>query len=175
MPSHRFTMLGISILFAFSGAPRLQSHWTPAPACDGAGFRQFDFFAGDWDTYDIGAPTVVVARNMVSIVLDRCVIREVYEQTDGLSGESFSIYDASTGRWHQTWVTNRGALLLLDGGMEGNRMVLSGRDNAADGSAAIIRGIWWVEGETVRETAERSTDDGKTWKPVFDIVFRHHR
>jgi len=32
----------------------------------------------------------------------------------------------------------------------------------------------WSEGRNVRSTAERSKDGGKTWAPVFDIVFRPH-
>jgi hypothetical protein len=146
---------------------------SPAP-CTGPEFRQFDFFAGDWDTYDVASPSKVVARNHVTIVLGGCVVREVYEQTDGLVGESFSLYDSTSGTWHQSWVTNRGALLLLDGGLEGDRMVLTAKEKAADGITSLLRGIWWREGATVREKAERSKDGGKTWSPVFDIVFRPH-
>jgi len=62
-----------------------------------------------------------------------CVLRVVYQQTNGLVGESFSLYDASRGRWHQSWFTNRGSLLLLDGGLEGDRMVLTGRKHGAAG------------------------------------------
>ena len=150
---------------------------TPRPpaSCATAEFRQFDFFAGDWDTYDVADPSKVVARNRVTVVLDGCAVREVYEQDDGLVGESLSIYDASRRRWHQSWVTNRGSLLLLNGGLEGERMVLTGPDRAADGAPTLLRGIWWKDGADVREKAERSTDGGKTWTPVFDIVFRPHR
>jgi hypothetical protein len=150
---------------------------TPRPpaSCATSEFRQFDFFAGDWDTYDVADPSKVVARNRVTVVLGGCAVREVYEQGDGLVGESLSIYDASRRRWHQSWVTNRGSLLLLNGGLEGERMVLTGPDRAADGTPSLLRGIWWKEGADVREKAERSTDGGKTWTPVLDIVFRPHR
>jgi hypothetical protein len=147
---------------------------SPPAACAAQEFRQFDFFAGDWDTYDVADSTKIVARNRVTIILDGCVLREVYRQTDGLVGESFSLYDASRGKWHQIWVTNRGSLLLLDGGLEGDRMVLTGTEKPKDGTSSLLRGIWHREGAAVRETAERSTDGGKTWKPVFDILFRKH-
>src|SRR4051794_11009968 len=98
-----------------------------APAsCATPEFRQFDFFAGDWDTYDVADPSRVVARNRVTVVLGGCAVREVYQQNDGLVGESLSIYDATRRGWHESWVTNRGSLLLLNGGMEGARMVLTG-------------------------------------------------
>jgi hypothetical protein len=144
-------------------------------SCTGPAYRQFDFFVGDWDTYDVGSPDSVVARNRVGLILGGCVVHEVYDQNDGVRGESFSIYDASRDRWHQTWVTNRGTLLLLDGKLEDGRMVLTGTEPGADGTSALLRGTWYVEGTAVRETAERSRDGGRTWEPVFDIVFRPHR
>ena len=147
----------------------------PPVSCATPEFRQFDFFAGDWDTYDVADPSKVVARNRVTVVLDGCSVREVYQQNDGLVGESLSIYDATRRGWHQSWVTNRGSLLLLNGGMESGRMVLTGPDRAADDMPSLLRGIWWKEGMNVREKAERSVDGGKTWTPVFDIVFRPHR
>ena len=87
----------------------------------------------------------------------------------------FDFQDAGRGVWHQSWVTNRGTLLLLDGRLENGRMVLTGSEQTADGAASLLRGSWWAEGKDVRERAERSTDGGKTWTPVFDIVFRPHR
>jgi len=98
----------------------------------------------------------------------------VYEQTDGMRGESFSTYDAGTKRWHQSWVTNRGELLLLDGGLRGGRMEFSATEHARDGSASEVRVVWWREGATVREKAERSRDGGRSWRLLFDIVFRPH-
>lgn len=150
-------------------------HAQASPPCAGPEFRQFDFFAGDWDTYDMADTSRVVARNRVTPILDGCVLREAYQQNDGLVGESYSLYDASRHVWHQSWVTNRGGLLLLDGGMDGARMVLTGTERKPDGAASLLRGVWWSEGRNVREKAERSTDGGKTWAPVFDIVFRPHR
>ncbi len=142
--------------------------------CTGAEYRQFDFFLGDWDTFDLAAPSVRVARNRVTPMLDGCALREVYEQGDGLRGESFSLYDAARGVWHQSWVTNRGELLLLDGRFTDGRMTFSARQ-ATTAGATLVRAVWWPEGDSVREKAERSTDDGKTWTLLFDIIFRRHR
>jgi len=170
-------VLAASTIVLTAGGPQVRPTSTvpPSPSCATPEFRQFDFFAGDWDTYDVTDPSKVVARNRVTVVLDGCAVREVYEQDDGLVGESLSIYDASLRRWHQSWVTNRGGLLLLNGGLEGKRMVLTGPDRAADGTPSLLRGIWWRDGADVREQAERSANGGRTWTPVFDIVFRPHR
>jgi len=40
------------------------------------------------------------------------------------------------------------------------------------GSTTLIRGAWKRLGDGVRETAETSRDAGKTWYPLFDLVFR---
>ena len=170
-----FHLAALALLAIFAGTGPGHDPAASAPACSAPEYRQFDFFAGDWDTYDVAAPDSIVARNHVTPMLGGCALREVYEQQDGMKGESFSVYDASRRIWHQSWVTNRGSLLLLNGGLEGERMVLTGPDRAADGTPSLLRGIWWQDGTNVREKAERSVDGGRTWTPVFDIVFRPHR
>ena len=148
---------------------------SPKPAaCQAPQYKQFDFWLGDWDAYDVGN-TVVVARLKVDHFLDGCVLREVYKGADGHQGESLSIYDASRKVWHQTWVTNRGELLTIEGGFVNGEMILTGAERTADGRERRVRGIWKPEGTGVRETASRSTDGGKTWQPWFDLVFRAHK
>jgi hypothetical protein len=148
---------------------------THSAACTNPEYRQLDFWLGDWDVYEVSDSARAVARNRVTRILDGCVLRELYQQQNGMVGESYSLWDASRQVWHQSWVTNRGTLLLLDGHLDGDRMVLTGPDKTAEGRPALIPGIWWAEGRNVREKAERSTDGGKTWQPVFDIVFQPHR
>lgn len=148
---------------------------TPASHCAMPVYHQFDFFIGDWDTYDVIDSTKIVARNHVTPMVGGCAIREVYEQSDGMSGESFSTYDASRHVWHQSWVTNRGELLLLDGGLRGANMVFTAAEKRSDGKSSLIRATWIQQHGSVRETAVRSSDGGKTWTPVFDIVFRRHK
>jgi hypothetical protein len=162
------------VLLATAASPLLAAgHATGA--CSAPAYRQFDFFAGDWDTYDVQAPDKVVARNTVKIVLDGCVIHEDYRQDDGMHGESYSLYDAARKVWHQSWVTNHGALLLLDGGMQGNRLVFQGVERKVGKPDAQVRVAWYPQGDGVRETAERSLDGGKIWKPEFDILFKPHK
>jgi len=166
------------IALTFGGAPgELTRSPEPAAAahCASADYHQFDFFEGDWDTYDYANPDSIVARNTVTPMLGGCAVREVYVQRDGVQGESFSAYDASRRRWHQSWVTNRGSMLLLDGHLDGGRMILTATDVDAKGDSSLVRGIWTPQHGSVRETAQRSKDGGRTWEPLFDIVFRPHK
>jgi hypothetical protein len=171
-------MVIVGLLTALAGGGHTQGApggtEPPAP-CAGPEFRQFDFWLGDWDTYEITDSSKVVARNRVTSILGGCVLRESYEQNDGLVGESYSLWDEARGVWHQSWVTNRGTLLLLDGRLDDGRMVLTGSEKMQDGTPSLLRGIWWVEGKNFRTRAERSVDGGKSWSLVFDIVFRPHR
>jgi hypothetical protein len=148
---------------------------TAAAQCRSPEHRQFDFWVGDWDAYDLSDTAKAVARLQVTRIMDGCVLREVYAQQDGLNGESFSLWDTPRRRWHQSWVTNRGALLLLEGRLEGERMVLTAPEWKPDGNSTLLRGMWWREGANVRHRADRSADGGRTWAPVWDMVFRPHR
>jgi hypothetical protein len=143
--------------------------------CSAVAYRQFDFWAGDWDAFDVDKPNAPVARTQVTRILEGCVLLEVYEGTDGLVGQSFTIYDASRRVWHQTWVTNQGGLLIIEGEMLSGEMVLIGADRTKDGKERQVRGTWKRVDGGVRETAVTSTDGGRTWNPWFDLVFHPHK
>ena len=144
----------------------------PVP-CTAPEYRQFDFWAGDWDVFEIDSPTKV-ARARVDRILDGCALHEDYQGTSGAKGESFSIYDASRKVWHQSWVSNRGQLVVIEGNIQTGAMVLSGADHRANGEERQVRGTWKPVDGGVRETAVTSTDGGKTWTLWFDLVFRPH-
>ena len=146
-----------------------------ATPCAAPEYRQFDFWIGDWDAFDEGNPNTVVARTRVDRILDGCVLLEDYQDTNGHKGQSFSIYDSSTKEWHQSWVTNRGQLLLLDGGMQGNEMVLTAVERVASGKERKVRGTWKRADDGVREIAVISMDGGRSWQPWFDLHFRRHK
>jgi len=145
-----------------------------SPKCSSAEHRRFDFWSGDWDAYDVGGADKPVARAHVDIILGGCALREIYEQEDGVVGQSFSAYDASRRLWHQTWVTNRGTLLQIDGVFQGDALTMQGARLTAEGRKEVIRGVWKPEGAGVRETADTSIDAGASWKPLFDLRFRRH-
>jgi hypothetical protein len=173
--SAAIALLALLVLLPAAHAQSGPAQPVAASQCGSAEHRQFDFWLGDWDVYDVPDTTKVVARARISRMLGGCALREVYTQPDGMEGESFSLWDPTKGRWHQSWATNRGALLLLEGRFDGGRMVLVAPVWKPDGSSTQLRGTWWPEGRNVRLKAERSTDGGKRWGPVFDIVFRPRR
>jgi hypothetical protein len=143
------------------------------PNCPAPEFRQFDFWLGDWDTFetDKSVPTSI-ARTRVEPIAAGCAIHELYEQGDGLIGDSILSYDGVRKVWQQTWVTNRGAFMNLTGVFKDGVVTLEGVSHSRDGQKTNMRITWKVEGATVREFATFSKDGGKKWQPAFDVTFK---
>ncbi|MBS1717689.1 MAG: hypothetical protein JSS72_08150 [Armatimonadetes bacterium] len=92
--------------------------------------KQFDFWVGEWDavgeSYNVpGKPefTKTTATNSITRILGGQVVHEDFH-SNGLNGNSVSVYTAQTKMWHQTWVDDQGAYLPFQGGMEGKKMIL---------------------------------------------------
>ena len=65
--------------------------------------------------------------NSIKHALDGCVIEEnfVGGPETPLQGRSFSMFDAPSGKWKQTWVDNQGAYLDFVGEFKDGQMVLA--------------------------------------------------
>jgi hypothetical protein len=162
--------MGIAFITAADAIPATA---TPAsPHCTAAGYRQLDFWIGDWDTFesdDHGGP--LIARARVTPIAEGCAIHELYEQNDGLVGDSILSYDPVRKQWQQTWVTNRGSLMMLWGTFADGALVLEGEAHLQNGTTVMQRITWKVQDKGVRESAVLSKDGGKTWAPAFDVLF----
>jgi hypothetical protein len=143
----------------------------PPPKCDTPEHRQFDFWLGDWQ---VASPNGQVAgRNVITLELSNCVVHEHWTGAGGLTGESFNIWDRSGRRWHQTWVSSTGGLLLLDGEFRDGAMRMTGTSRGADGRAVLNRITWTPRADgSVRQFWETSTDEGRTWTSAFDGIYR---
>ena len=147
------------------------AHAQPKPAnCEAAVYRQFDFWLGQWELFEHGA-AAKAADVRIEAILDGCALREDYSDADGVHGTSLSSYDVRTSRWQQTWMTNRGQQVVIQGSLQGKELVFSGWRH--DGpTELLVRARWIPDGVNVRQTAETSADNGRTWKPWFDLDFR---
>ena len=162
-------------LFFLTAAIAAATPPASSAACAAQPYRAFDFWLGDWDVFDVGGAATPVARAHITRILEGCVVHELYEASSGgLRGESFSIYDRTRSLWHQTWVTDRGRLLQIEGGQREDRMMFNGSYLGDDGKNTLIRALWWPVRDGVRERAEISADGGKSWQPSFDLIFHPH-
>jgi hypothetical protein len=138
--------------------------------CSAPEYRQFDFWLGKWNVTDAqGKPA---GKNEIKRLLSDCVLHESWKG-GGSVGQSFNIYDARTGRWHQTWVDDRGQLLQLDGGLEGERMVLRGTRPGRDGKPVLHEISWTPNADgTLTQHWRATKDDGRTWRDLFVGTYR---
>ena len=158
-----------ALLLALSLAPLGAGAALPSSCADLA-YRQFDFWLGDWNVTTPDGR--LVGREHVEKRYGGCVIQENWTGLRGGTGSSFNIYDANRKVWHQTWVDSMGTLLVLEGGLRHGRMILSGDQVQKDGGHILNR-ITWIPGrKTVQQVWDVSKDGGKTWKVIFDGVYK---
>lgn len=143
----------------------------PGP-CTASEYRAFDFWIGDWNVSSNGQ---AAGTNSIQPVHGGCALQENWQGagSGGISGSSFNIYDAATGRWHQTWVDASGTLLQLDGGLVDGAMVLRGERPAPNGNGTALHRISWTPNPdgSVRQLWEASPDQGATWNVLFDGLY----
>ena len=70
--------------------------------------------------------------------------------------------------WHQTWVDNEGALLLIEGRAAPARMVLEGESVASDGTVTKHRIAWTANPDGTVRQFWQSTDATGAWVTAFD-------
>jgi hypothetical protein len=133
------------------------------------GPRDFDFWVGEWDVF--GPEGRHVGTNSVTRLMEGTALAEHWQGAGGVEGHSLNIWDAAGARWHQTWVDSAGGLLLLDGGLRGPAMVLSGAAPGDDGQPEHQRITWTPEEGGVRQHWEASAD-GEAWHTSFDGHYR---
>jgi hypothetical protein len=151
---------------------------SPASAskCPAPEYRQFDFWLGDWDTFEVVGDTATsIARAHVDLIAGGCAVHELYEQTDGLIGDSILSFDPVRKAWQQTWVTNGGTLMVITGAFKDGAVTLEGEYRSGSGKTLLQRITWKAQGTGVRESAVLSKDGGKTWEPAFDVLFKKHK
>ncbi|MEL7451222.1 MAG: hypothetical protein AAFN78_18565 [Pseudomonadota bacterium] len=143
----------------------------PKP-CSTEHYRHFDFWLGEWDVTAAGA-TEPTGSNVIASRHGGCVVLEQYT-AGAFTGMSINFYDGVTKRWHQSWMSNAGAAVHLQGGLDENgAMVLSDEGLTVNRVTGTVNRITWTPSKdgTVRQLWEQSADDGGTWKVVFDGLY----
>jgi len=138
-------------------------------------FREFDFWVGDWDvTPNGGPPPPKPARNRITLEESGCVVQEHWEGMGGSTGQSFNIFDRSTGQWRQTWVDNTGGQHDYAGSLVNGNMVLEGttpNPNGGLGRVPTRLTLFHVSKDTVRQFSQSTADSGKTWTVNYDLIY----
>ncbi len=134
--------------------------------------RQFDFWIGEWEVSSKGQK---VATSSIQLILGSCVIFENYTN-GGYTGKSFNYFDATTGKWHQTWVDAVGGSIEFTGEFKDGAMVLVGESHQLNSPKTLQRMTFTqIDRDKVRQFGETSSDEGKTWSVSYDLLYERKK
>ena len=174
-------VMGVLALAARAGAQSAAP--TPAappkplgkPCQDAPESRALDFWIGDWDVRPKGAPAGrPPSKSHIERVEDGCVIAEYYTTPQGYSGRSINAYDAVAKRWQQTWMDNQGGVNNYFGQARDGNLYYEADGVYVPGVKKLVKTkmTFFNEGkDQVRQLIEQSEDDGKTYKPAYDLIY----
>ncbi len=183
----RHRAIAPAIVLAFSveaqapaPSPSPTSTPNPRPCAAIAEYRQLDFWIGEWDV----SPSVKTndnppSRSWIERALDQCVISETYVTPGTYTGRSLNSYNPVKKRWEQFWVDNTGGVHhYLGQSRDGNLYYeAEGLPSGGPGSPiARVKMTFFNQGsDQVRQLGEQSTDEGKTWTTIYDLIYRRRK
>ena len=132
--------------------------------------KQFDFWVGEWDVYNPqGRKT---GTSVIQSIASGCGVLENWTDGFGGSGKSINFYDPTDHKWYQYWVGQNNAPARYAGAYSDGALRYIGESSVVNGKKIIPRLTFFnVDPNTVRQFAERSDDDGKTWTTVYDFKY----
>lgn len=140
-----------------------------APCAQQPSFREFDFWVGEWD---VSANGQKVAESSIQKIIGSCVVYENYLQPDGYLGKSFNFYDSVLKKWRQTWVDSSGNVSEFSGSLKNGAMHYEGESHRQNGQKILRKMIVTPLGaDKVRQSSEFSTDEGRTWAVMYDLIY----
>jgi hypothetical protein len=145
---------------------------TPS-ACSSPENRQFDFWVGRWEVFAKAAPDKKVADSLIERLYSGCAIRENWMPLAGDSGGSLNQYRQSEGIWRQIWLDSTGSWVEFQGRWNGKTMVLEGVWPQPGHPKQRTRMTYSpLPNGDVEQAGEVSDDDGRSWQPSFDFIYR---
>ena len=166
-----------------AAAPAQTPPAPPLPPCSTAQARQLDFWVGTWDLTgrsraQPGSDQWRTTRstNVVTRELGGCAIVEHFQNIEPApwGGMSISSFNASTGRWHQTWTDSQGGWIPLSGSFADGRMVLQTEPRALPSGGTVVNRMVYhgITRDTFTWDWETSRDEGRTWETMWSITYR---
>jgi tetratricopeptide (TPR) repeat protein len=132
--------------------------------------RQFDFWIGEWDVKSTTGQQA--GSSSIQLMLGECVIYENWTSAppQNYSGKSFNLFNSTTGKWMQTWVDDKGAVIeFINGEYKDNKLVFVTKPNSQNQITRLT--FFNLEPNLVRQLFEVTTDDGKTWTTTTDLYY----
>ena len=132
--------------------------------------RQLDFWLGEWVCRTPAG--VIAGQNSIAATDRDCVILERWVDAQGGSGMSFNLYNVTTGKWQQTWMSGDGQVAEFTGEYVDGAMRFTGYREGPNGERIPGRLTLTPSGrDTVRQVGEDSPDGGATWNVVYEFIY----
>jgi tetratricopeptide (TPR) repeat protein len=133
--------------------------------------RQFDFWIGKWDVFNPQGQKV--GESVIENVSVGCGILENWSAgLGGGSGKSLNFYDSVAGKWFQYWMGGNGVPQRYSGSFKDGAMRYETEGAAPDGKKIMSRlSFFNLDANTVRQLAENSSDEGKSWQILYDFKY----
>jgi len=165
------------VTLAVSAMAAQSSSTLPTNPCATAEQKQLEFWVGEWDlTWPGQKPGEILhGTNSISRIMDGCVVQENFSTSQGTHyrGTSLSTFDATAGKWKQTWVDNGGAYLDFVGEFKDGQMILEREAIGKNGVKTLQRMVWKnIITNELDWSWEASTDEGKTWQVNWSIHYK---
>jgi hypothetical protein len=168
----RTLCLGIAATFVVAGAQVAAADGCAAPESE-----QFDFWVGKWDVASAKKPDKKIANSLIEKLYKGCAVRENWMPLRApAAGGSLNSFDPDQKKWRQFWVDSDGSVAEFVGGWTGSTMVLEGWQVQAGQPRVRKRMTFTPQPDgSVEQVGETSSDEGKSWKPEYDLIYRHPR
>jgi len=159
--------LVLAVTACLIAAPQTRVH-AQGICAEAPGFRDFDFWVGEWDVYSNDTERRLLGTNSITRHHGDCLIKEDWTGVSGSAGFSINYFNNVTSEWRQVWVS-RGYSIDYSGGLDDNgAMVLEGAIyDYAKKTETGFRGTWTPQpdGDVVQrfEIHDAETDAWNLW------------
>lgn len=160
------------LLFAVTGvwfwlaAPPIVVPADSMPCSANSESRQLDFWLGDWTVTYPGMPGS--AASNVALTLDKCLLTESWDGGKGHSGKNMFAYSSDDKSWRGLFADNQGRVHVFEGKVAQGSAEFTGPSRSPNGQAVLNRiKVVRVAANKVKQSWEKSTDNGVTWKMEF--------
>lgn len=135
--------------------------------------EKFDFWVGEWDVYNQQGQKA--GESKIEKILKGAVILENWFGGKGFVGKSFNHFNMDKNKWVQYWVNEKSGSTYFEGNYDESQhaVVFYSFDHAKDDNPFIRKLTFFNLGpDEVRQFAQRSVDDGKTWNTEYDFIYK---
>ena len=140
-----------------------------APSCSAnSEVRQLDFWLGKWKIANASGSGGGTSE--VYLSLDKCLFIESWDNGKGHAGENFFAYSPDDKTWHGMFADNQSHVhVFADGTVASGSAEFHGPNRGPSGETVLNRvKVTRISADKVKQTWEKSSDNGVTWKTVFE-------